>query len=951
MPGAQAYCDPDSADDDNDGFPDDLLQVASELSCNWAAYGLTNVNQAPSTAGDLFLLSAEVTDDGTADFFCTSGDPDPNNDPILPEPCPQETPVQPDNDAYCDTPGMPGSGVCGPVPDGVPDPGETTGVRLKLRNDSVSRQDGSPRDLTNLTVGIRGITPSVGCVKTGQVFVGDLAAGAAVTTPAGALSFVIDPAEPGPGQSGATTWATAGFAVTAQADDMEGIDPSRTFDITIDLDRFDAPLIPPSCSDRPAVNGPGVLCEGFDTDRNASGTYDVTRLPVGVDPNDALRAIGDPNDDVLGYTQGTGAGPAGTSAVTCADDAARGYATCNPVAEENDWHLHSPTEGPGAGYDPLHPPAIGAPDGGKAHGGTRSMHMGRHLSASTTLSDTVRFRQVSAFVLDSQGDPNIPGLALGPASTVDFWQIIAVPDDENFGSGFIPDGTTFAGGQVQLSLLGSNGRFEKWQRLTPSFDYYDSIDQGSVSLCGFDPGDDEFFPTDETMCSPARMFAEKGDAIGTDPTCTVDTNGNDPLHKDCGDIICTPGSGCTETGSLGAGVWTRSEFDLSPFAGRVARLRWIGMVEGGWSFGVSRSALESPTGVSYQYFEGDDGWWIDDIRLTDLRVQPGVITPDSATGLSQCLTGLDAGNCGVVDIRIAGALDLGGPLVLNADVQRQTVTLDARTTVAGDDPATAGITEGACDFGVLQYRFSECLDPDCVTSTVMQPYSPAPTLAVSPAQNTSYKVEARCTSDTACEAARVVAVNVYTGTEFDDPDTALYPPCSVTTGSVIPGPPGVAKYTDIPGEGGVCAAGACSAGYGFLRNQPCATGPAGDFFCSGALEFVDSQTLRWPTRPRPNGWGYNVWRYDSAGTTTGVDLFPEASGGTGVATFAGAMLFSNVHPGPVLPILVTQQDTDTPPPGRVFFYQVAPYHQPVWPSHDGIRPSSSSRATVCVAAP
>jgi len=639
--------------------------------------------------------------------------------------------------------------------------------------------------------------------------------------------------------------------------------------------------------------------------------------------------------------------------VTCADDNARGYATCIAVGEENDWHLHTDVagEGPGFGYNS---PATGA--SAKAHSGVRSMHMGRHLDGTTTVSDTIRFRQVSAFVLDSQGDPNIPGVVIGPASTLAFWHMISVPDDENFGSGFIPDGTSFGGGQVQLSLLGNDGKFEKWQRLTANLNGYDSIDQGSVSLCGFDPGDDQQPPLDETFCSEAAgpMWADLGDIIGTDATCTVDTDSNDPVHKDCGAYSgCTPGPGCTENGSVGTGVWARSAFDLSPFAGRVARLRWIGMVEGGWSFGTSRSALEpAPGGIAYQYFDGDDGWWIDDIVLTDLRVAPAAIGPDDTTGLSQCIAGQSPDNCGVVGIHVAGALDLGAALVLNADVQSQTVQIDARGTLAGDDPGTGGVVEGACEYGVLQYQFSECLDPSCASSNIVQAFSPAATLTVSPSADTLYKVEARCSSDFTCADTRTVALNVYTGAEFSDPNAALYPPCSVTTGSVIPGPAGVAKYTDIPGEGGTCTAGVCTAGYKFLKNQPCTTGAAGDYFCSGALEVLDSSaTLRWPTRPRPNGWGYNVWRYASASPNTGVDLFPEASGGTGVATFIGSLLYSNIHTGPILPVLVTQTDSSTPSVGQVYFYQVAAYHQPVWPNHDGLRPSSSNRATVCVAAP
>jgi hypothetical protein len=266
------------------------------------------------------------------------------------------------------------------------------------------------------------------------------------------------------------------------------------------------------------------------------------------------------------------------------------------------------------------------------------MHMGRHLAATQTVMDTLSLRQVSAFVLDSQGDPALPGIVVGPGSTLEFWHLISVLDDENFGDGFIPAGTSFGGGQVQISPLGPDGKFERWQRLTPAINGYDSVIQETISLCGFDPGDDVIVPANETMCDHSPMWADLGDVFGTDATCFTDTDHNDSLHKDCGVISgCTPGPGCTENGSLGTGVWARSTFDLSAYAGRVARLRWIGMVEGGWSFGTDRSALETDN-VSYQYFDGDDGWWIDDIVLKGLQRSPGpcAATDDDGDGFSEC---------------------------------------------------------------------------------------------------------------------------------------------------------------------------------------------------------------------------------------------------------------------------------------------------------------------------
>jgi hypothetical protein len=252
------------------------------------------------------------------------------------------------------------------------------------------------------------------------------------------------------------------------------------------------------------------------------------------------------------------------------------------------------------------------------------------------------------------------------------------------------------------------------------------------------------------------MWAEIGDVNGTDATCTVDTDGNDPAHRDCGRTT-SRGPGFTENGSLGNGVWAKSVVNLSTFSGKLARLRWIGMEGGGWSFGVSRSFLEPQTGGTvYQYYDYDDGWWIDDIRLTDLRQAPALITPDDLTGLAVCHTGQYEGNCSLLSPEIAGSTLYPLPTDPNGrrlflDTPGQPISLDGRRTT------------GFCDNGMLLYEFSEIDPATGLVREPISPLSPAGEVKVAPVYDTTYRVQVKCSSDLDCAAQRDVLVAVYSG--------------------------------------------------------------------------------------------------------------------------------------------------------------------------------------------
>jgi hypothetical protein len=366
-----------------------------------------------------------------------------------------------------------------------------------------------------------------------------------------------------------------------------------------------------------------------------------------------------------------------------------------------------------------------------------------------------------------------------------------IGDDENAGAGFLPAGGTFGGTQVHVSLLGSNGKYEKWQPLTGSFNSYGNLVNATISICQFDPGDDALPPADDTMCATASpMWADMGSVIGTDPTCTTDTVGGDPAHKDCGRISsCAGGPGCAETGATGNGVWVKSQFNLSAFAGRLARLRWIGSQGGGWSFALTRSALEpDPGNPTYQYHSDDDGWFIDDIKLTDLRVTPSLIGPDDLLGTSTCTLPGNPANCGAITLNISGSVakvlpsDAAGRL-LKSDIMGGPVSLDARTSTAD-----------ICSNGVLQTRWSQ-LDSNGAVVDVISEFSPQGLAKVAPITDTTYRAEVRCSSDTACIAQRDVQVQVYggDGTDIGELDVAGNGPTTITWTS-RPQPPGTAGY-------------------------------------------------------------------------------------------------------------------------------------------------------------
>jgi hypothetical protein len=861
---ADEYCDFNSDDDNSNGTPDDLVQFTTELVCSYAP---GNFGTQQAEIATLSVAGVVLVDDGTSDFICVGGDPDPTNNRLTPEYC--RDPNNPASaardangnftydpglilteagpradtwgasgtaaDTACDTVGqcgtnvtdpnlgaglrcinhngatygdpcdetvdpnlavdpnnpdpnkpvdalchVVGDGECEPVGDGIVDPGENIDVTITVGNTSVDGE-GNPRTLNNVEIGIQTASPTIGCVTSGQTFVGVIPGNSALDVTG--LSFIMDP---NTAVSTPTQDASATFRVNIQGDDIQGNAIAQNFSIVGDSDQVNFPRVTSTCSAGAlgtSHDEDGNLCEDFDTDRNFSGTPgDWNRLPLLTDTGDPLYALGDPTDDILGYSQHSGEVPFGTAGTICTADLPwpESGVDCYPVPSENDWHLHSLYEGcddddvydlGDTGFDNK----CLAQSDERAHSGHRSLHLGRHLDSTSTFYDTFRMRQTSAFVMDP--------VALGTSTQLEFWHIMRGIEDWILGIG---EGDTFAGGQIHISILNSGtGLYGLWEVLSATQNGYKHKDDESYSICEMDVGDDGPLAGQLTMCGGAPQWAEQGDVYGTNldvtggiADCIIDSDTTTNPNGDCGetsnrtvDTSCSWVADATcgsflekgTTAGVGSGIWARTQFDLGPFAGRTARLRWAFEGGGGWSWGESRSMVEPEPGISPTfYYEGDTGWYVDDIKLTDIRVSAAVVIPDPVDGLQTCPDQGDTDNCGVVNIDIAGAATdaRNGGLVLFAqrDNTGTPVTLDARQSVGADDPNTGGTVEGACTSGVLEFRWT-----DLGSGEVVKAWGPGGAAHASPALDNTYRVDARCSSDTSCMASELVEVMTYPG--------------------------------------------------------------------------------------------------------------------------------------------------------------------------------------------
>ncbi len=296
----------------------------------------------------------------------------------------------------------------------------------------------------------------------------------------------------------------------------------------------------------------------------------------------------------------------------------------------NAWHVHSTS----------------APDGGRAHSGTRSLHYGMHTPGNPNL-DTYMLSQLDAIRTTAaihlaaricQSDPapderscdsvaDCVGVGGGPcvpaSPELSFKHQVSTMDSRATSTS---PGEAADRAVVQVLPSGS----ATWRTLQPFLNVYDAQGTDDFSNCTFDPiddGNDEdsyFDPSDpnryygpSSTCMPAFAFSYLGD---TDEPFALANTGR-----------ASDGPGLA--GSLGPGTWVESTFDLSEYRGRSVQIRFVFT-----SIKVS-DLMTAEDAFQWNPVPDDDGWYIDDVRITQtLGSASAALAVDAAdnSGLLAC---------------------------------------------------------------------------------------------------------------------------------------------------------------------------------------------------------------------------------------------------------------------------------------------------------------------------
>jgi hypothetical protein len=643
--------------------------------------------------------------------------------------------------------------------DAFPDTGERARIYLKVQNTT-------PFDLTNVTLNLSSSDSDVACITRPSIFLPVFASGQEIllgsmgpdglagTSDDIGQAFEVVASQSLQSESGSRP-AFLDMVLSLTSSEVLGTGAPVPVRVLADLDvpaGVQQVLTDPNGI--PGDGDDGETRENFDLDRNGDGVITFSNLPD--NPPQVL-------NDTIGVWLGTNPEAGGIGALAAVGCAGFFVPPAEPgciIDPDNDmgWHIHCPS-----GTCPNGAFFVTPTGGEMGYSGQNSLHWGHHYDTANRLKDTTRFRQMAAFVTNPVNLALFPGekglelsffhiasmmsnnvLNISKPEAFDYGDVHIQVDESDRCSAASPNAGVTCQSDAQCGTGGVCERADVWgvwDKLVPFENVYDHIPQvwsrfgTTLTYCQFTPTDAGNGPPNprgvrETMCWPAGVWSNCGWQWDNSTT------------QQC------PGPG--HPGQTGTGVWVQTKFDLSGFLGQRVRVRWIAE---SWEFNATGSSYEEEAG--WENDRSDDGWWVDDIRITTTITQQLTPTRDDRPALS--------GACGATCNPNAPDSDRGTLASLAIHDANGDGVIERGERL--DLDASASSLPGGCVGGVAQFRFER-------DGVVVQDWSANNAFLDAPVKDAAYRVLVRCSADFACSGAVGAAqsARVYTG---DGADLAL----------------------------------------------------------------------------------------------------------------------------------------------------------------------------------
>ncbi len=362
-------------------------------------------------------------------------------------------------------------------------------------------------------------------------------------------------------------------------------------------------------------------------------------------------------------------------------------------------------------------------DLGRAYTGTNSLYMGIFGAAANM--HTTPMGTLEAVASASPINLGVSGLA----PELSFKHQISLLDSQNVSGN---PGQTADRGVVHAQLAnGSGAGIGDWIKLEPYSNVYDEQAQDNFFNCTFDPVDDGN-DEDDVTSRPPQSIRPYGPSSTCLPEFVFAHLGDTFLPFNPSRIGNAEGPGLR--GSSGLGTWVDSRISLFRFRGRRIRLRFL-------TAGLKSQGVESWEQIFvFNPNPGDDGWWIDDVTVTNVLTTPAVVSNDNKQ--------LALPSCGAICNTVQAVL-VSSPSALPAPGQVLTVS-------------ALGSTADRCLDGALLFRFCISADDDCKDQgdAIVRSFTDNPSILVAPSATTHYAVDVRCSSAPTCQSSAGLTVQV-----------------------------------------------------------------------------------------------------------------------------------------------------------------------------------------------